>query len=666
MEKVSLQHVNFRENETFLKLFSDGPKRDKGELFLLIDLPDNPGAEDALVEKLWRALHDSFFNCDSDDPYFCFEEALKAVNLVLEQENQKRAAGTIGRFYAIASLLQGSSLHFAQTGHAVVYLKRGQQLSQISEEAEGGAESGFSSISSGDLQLGDCIVFSTRYLPFDQDTLVETFSQKGAKLTHHLKSLAKQKELTGIVASFVVSETGAEEIEAELPLEEEPILAEEAPQEEMTPADLRADRREGALKKKTKKMLESITSRIPRGKLESAKKTFRGVAAGMGSKFSKLVKKPERIKTMNRRYVLVGVIGLVVVLGILITLQSGYREQAQQAQHFEDLLSQVKNNISIAENRFLIGEKVDASEFLNKAATALQEIETGGFYQSDVEKLKKEISLYRDNFDAIVRASNPNVAIDLSQKGTVDALGIVHTQDQKDYIYEPRRIFEALLDTVQEGLAIDPEEVVIAGTELEDFNVLSFLTQSGQLIEYSTRNGNFERSKTQDDVWKKGVDIKSYAGANVYYLDPSANTIWKYQRLRTGYGSASVYSAEGDLSNAVSMTIDGDIFVLLRDGQIIRYRKGAIQPFEIKSQPSIPLNNPSRIFTLAEAKNIYVLDSANRRVVVYSKGTSGISQYMKQVVFEYLKPNEIRDFYIDKDEQKIVILTANKAYIADL
>jgi hypothetical protein len=326
----------------------------------------------------------------------------------------------------------------------------------------------------------------------------------------------------------------------------------------------------------------------------------------------------------------------------------------------------VKNNISIAENRFLIGEKVDASEFLNKAATALQEIETGGFYQSDVEKLKKEISLYRDNFDSIVRASTPNVAIDLSQKGTVDALGVVHTQDQKDYIYEPRRIFEALLDTVQEGLAIDPEEVVIAGTELEDFNVLSFLTQSGQLIEYSTRNGNFERSKTQDDVWKKGVDIKSYAGANVYYLDPSANTIWKYQRLRTGYSSASVYSAEGDLSNAVSMTIDGDIFALLRDGQIIRYRKGAVQPFEIKSQPSIPLNSPSRIFTLAEAKNIYVLDSANRRVVVYSKGTSGISQYMKQVVFEYLKPNEIRDFYIDKDEQKIVILTANKAYIADL
>jgi hypothetical protein len=35
-------------------------------------------------------------------------------------------------------------------------------------------------------------------------------------------------------------------------------------------------------------------------------------------------------------------------------------------------------------------------------------------------------------------------------------------------------------------------------------------------------------------------------------------------------------------------------------------------------------------------------------------------------VFEYLKPNEIRDFYIDKDEQKIVILTADKAYIADL
>lgn len=659
---MKVQSVSFRENETFLKSFSDGPRRDKGQLFLVLDLPDNPGAEDALAEKVWRTLHDSFFNCESDDPYYCFEEALKTVNTTLDQENQKRQAGTIGRLHAIAGLLQEGTLHFSHTGQAAVYLKRAEQFSRISEALENDSESGFHSISSGALTLDDTIVFSTRHLPFDDETLVEVFSNRGAKLINQLKVLSKQKELTGLVTSFVVSEGVLSEDPAEHPgmeiSAEETISDAEMAATEMPP--------EKPAKKKGNRFLESLKKRMDSSKVSAAKKAAKGVMEGVGSKFSKILKKPERIKQVNRRYILLGVIVLVVALGALLVFQSGYREKAAEAAKYEQLLYQVKTNIEVAENRFLIGEKTDASDFLNKAATALQQIEAAGFYQADVEKMKKEIALYRDNFDAIIRVENPNVFIDLSGKGTVDALGLVHTQDQKNYIYEPRRLFESLLDKVQEGLTIDPEEIVLAGAELEDFNVLSFITQSGQVIEYSTRNGSFERSKTQDETWKKGVDIKTFNGEYIYLLDSSANTIWKYRRLRTGYSTASVYSSEGDLSNAVSLTIDGNIYVLLRDGRIIKYLKGAVEPFEVRDQPSVPLKNPSRIFTLPEANNLYVLDSANRRVVVYSKGTGGVSRYQKQIVFDSLKPNEIRDFYIDKDEQKIVVLTANKAYIADL
>src|SRR5690606_22221748 len=349
-------------------------------------------------------------------------------------------------------------------------------------------------------------------------------------------------------------------------------------------------------------------------------------------------------------------IGLVVVLGGVLYYESKFRIQAEEDKKYEQLVYKVKTNIEVADNRLLIGEKTDATDFLNKAAAALQQVETAGYFQSEVKKLKEEISLYRDNFDAIIRVSNPTEFIDLSSKGTVDALGMINTEDQKTFIYEPRRLFESLLDKVQEGLTIDPEEIVLAGAELADFNVLSFVTQSGQVIEYSTRNGSFERSKTQDETWKKGVDIKSFNGEYAYILDPSAYTIWKSRRLRSGYSGASVYTSQGDLSNAVSLPIDGSIYVLLRDGTILQYLKGALVPMQVRNQPSVPLKNPTRIFTLPEANNLYVLDSSNRRVVVYSKGTGGISNYQKQIVFDTLKPDEIRDFYIDKDEQKIVVV----------
>jgi|CXWL01.1.fsa_nt_gi tetratricopeptide (TPR) repeat protein len=664
MDILKVNRVAFREHETFLKSFSDGPKRGKGQLFLEIDLPDNPGAEDAIVEKIWRALHDSFYNSESDDAYFTFEESLKAVNEVIEKENQKRERGTIGRIHAVAALIQEKTLHFSHTGHAAVYLQRNQQFTEISEELEPDAESSFNSISSGELHSDDHLIFTTRSLPFDDQTLLQVFSEKDGKMISQLKGLGKQKEVTGAVTAIIFpNKMSVQPSFEKTPLSEESDVS--APQEEPL-----AENRRQILNKvsseRAQKALQMLKNRFDPKKLENIKKTFRGVVDGVGSRLSKVIKKPERLKNVNRRYVMMTVIGLVAFLAILLIFQSDYRQKAQQAEYYEDLLHQVENNIAIADQRNMIENKQSALEFLNNASTSLQEIETAGFFKANVEKLKKQILDNRDSFDQIFRVTEPNVFFDLSQKGTVDALGMIHTQDQKNFVYEPRRLFESVLDKVQEALAIDPEEIVLSGAELEDFNVLAFVTQNGQIIEYSTRNGKFERSKTQDEAWKKGVDIKTFNGDLMYLLDPSANSIWKYRRLRTGYSTSTIYSDQGELSNAISMTIDGDVYVLLRDGTIVKYRKGVVTPFEIKNQPAVPLNSPTRIFTLPEAKRLYVLDSANRRIVVYSKGTAGVSQYERQVVFDTLKPNEILDFYVDKDEQKLVTLTADKAYITDL
>lgn len=660
MDLLAVTHLPFRENESFFKHFTDGPKRDKGQLFLQIDLADNPGAEDAISEKIWRALHDNFFNCESDDQYYCFEEALKAANEVLIQESKKRENGSIGKVHAIASLLDGNNLHFAQTGQASVFLKRGEYFSQISEDLDTEAEKSFASISSGDLAPGDGLIYTTRPLNLDDATLLEAFSVKDSKIPGQLKSLAKKKDYIGQITYYFLPAPD----EAEAPAKEAKESGKTV-EDKMNEIEKELSAKDAKGRKKSHKKI-SAAGLAAGEKVKKTKDALKGVFAGVGSRFFKIAKKPERLKKVNRRYVLLTVIAFIILLAILLTLQSGYRQQADQAQYYEDLLSQANNNIAIAENRFLIGEKTDATDFLNKAGNAVKEIEDAGFFQSEVSKLNEQILLFRDHFDRIARASDLNVFADLSEKGTVDALGIINTADQKNFIYEPRRLFETLLSKVQDPLTIDTEEIVLAGTELQDFNVLSFITQAGQVIEYETRNGRFELAKTLDDTWHKGVDVKSFNGDFMYILDPPSNTIWKYRRLRTAYGNATVYTSEGDLSNAVSIAIDGDIYALLRDGTILKYRKGGLLPLEIKEQPSIPLENPTRIFTLAEHNNIYVLDSKNKRIVVYSKGQNNISTYERQVLFDSLEANEIRDFVVDKDEQKILVLTADKVYIADL
>lgn len=658
MDALNMNSLSFRENETFLKSFSDGPKGDKGQLFLYLDLPDNPGAEDSVAEKIWRALHDTFFNCQSDAPEYCFEQALKAVNEVIEQEHQKRESGTIGRINGVACLLQDEVLHFSQTGLGAVYLRRAGFCAQISEDPENEAEAQFSSISTGELEGGDTLACATRHIPFSDDVLMETFADTKGKIASHIKDLSKKKEMVGLIAYDVIPAKSAA-VTADEP-DEEPS---EVPVDLMDEDEMMDEEVETSSKKG---VLSNLKVPISTEKMGKAKETLKGVFGGVSSKMKKLVDKPDRIKQVNRRYVMLAIIGLIVILGILFNVQSNYREQAAQAEYYENLLSQVKNNISIAENRFLIGEKSDATDFLNKAATSLDEIKTAGFFMTDVDKLEKEIVLYRDNFDQIIRVESPTVFVDLSEKGTVDALGIINTEDQKNFVYEPRRLFETLLNKVQEPVTLDADEIVLSGAELSDFSVLSFITQSGQVLEYSMRNGTTELANTLDQTWNKGIDIKTFNGEFIYLLDPQSNSIWKYRRLRTAYSNASVYSTQGDLSNAVSMAIDGEIYVLNRDGSVLRYRSGDQLTFEFKDSPSVPVEQPTRIYTLPEANNLYILDSQNSRVVVYSKEDDGMSRYQKQVIFEDFEPGEIKDFTVDRDEQKLTVLTADKVYITDL
>ncbi|MDF2379019.1 MAG: hypothetical protein P1V18_02225 [Candidatus Gracilibacteria bacterium] len=653
----------------YLKSFSDGPKRDKGQLFFEIDLPDNPGAEDALSEKIWRALHDTYYNCTSDDDFLCFEESLKKGNEVIEKEMAKRADGSLGRVHSIVVLIAEGSLHFSQTGMASVYLVRGGVINPISIPEESDDMIHFSDVLSGELADLDTVVVTSRPLTLPPEKLHDVFVNDDKMIQSELKTLSKGSEVEGIVSFFRFQESPAVLAEEMNELPQESDLDNTLAESEGGTIETQAEEEAAGSKLSSQKSLKSLAKHLNKDKIDAAKKAMQGVFSGIGSKFGGILKQPSRLKEVNRRYILLILILLVFGFGMIILFQSGFRQETQQAELYEGMLSQVRNNISIAEQRFLIGQKSDATEFLNKANGNLLEIKTAGFFLDDVAKMENEISLYRDNFDAIIRANEPNVLADLSAKGSADGLGFIHTEDDKNVVFEPSRVFETFLDKVQDPQsvdALDGDDLMIAGWELEDFKALPFITQKGQLVEYRMRDGSFELMNTLDTTWKKGVDIKTFHGEYVYLLDTANNTIWKYRRLRTNYSKPSPWTTDGDLSDAVSMAIDGDVYVLTRKGEIVRYSRGEVDDFKINDQPTVPLSNPSKIFTFAEALNIYVLDSENKRVVVYSKGTGSVGRYEKQILFEQFDANSIRDIFVDKDEQKLTILTEDKLYITDL
>lgn len=139
------------------------------------------------------------------------------------------------------------------------------------------------------------------------------------------------------------------------------------------------------------------------------------------------------------------------------------------------------------------------------------------------------------------------------------------------------------------------------------------------------------------------VDVGTYL-ANVYFLVPSKNQILRYVPVEEGeYALPQEWvKEEADLSDAISLALDGFIYVLKADGQILKFEKGELwSDFAITGLDQ-PFNQPRAIFTTVESEHLYVLDGDRRRVVVFDKNGLYQSQYLYEDVVD------LKDFLVDE------------------
>lgn len=114
----------------------------------------------------------------------------------------------------------------------------------------------------------------------------------------------------------------------------------------------------------------------------------------------------------------------------------------------------------------------------------------------------------------------------------------------------------------------------------------------------------------------------------LFTLDPNTNQIYRHAKTQTGYerGSPWVKSAESiDIRTAVSLAIDGDIYVLTAT-DILLFRSGSPQAFTIQNLDPA-LDRPAKIWTYNGVPYLYVLEPTNKRLIVLDKSGVLVAQY---------------------------------------
>ena len=105
------------------------------------------------------------------------------------------------------------------------------------------------------------------------------------------------------------------------------------------------------------------------------------------------------------------------------------------------------------------------------------------------------------------------------------------------------------------------------------------------------------------------------------------------------------------------MAIDGDIFVLKSDGSVLRLRGGQREPFEISGLDG---DSPkaTRLFTEVETDSLYLVDSANKRIVEVDKREETAGEFVRQ--FKYAGSDDffadIRSIWVSEIDGKLIVL----------
>lgn len=293
----------------------------------------------------------------------------------------------------------------------------------------------------------------------------------------------------------------------------------------------------------------------------------------------------------------------------------------------QNLLTEVKNK----------NKQEELGQMLFKIETELEQVARE--YKLDSAELFLDLTLAKDNFMGVDWDADEEILQILdSQKNTVLEINVRTKKNQ----------VSAGGEKIQGAFMIGAVEDRLFTLAQDKLVVIN--SQTGEAI---------DEQENQD--WGEIKDLVGFS-QNAYLLATQKGQIFKLGGTDKGVAEASHYlSAEKlDLEDAVSMAIDGSVWVLFNDGTVVKFTRGVKDPFSITGLTG-EFRQPEKIYTNPELDFLYILDRQNTRVVVVSKATG---EYQAQYIWPGIAG--VKDLYASETEGKILLLTGERIYEIEL
>jgi hypothetical protein len=413
---------------------------------------------------------------------------------------------------------------------------------------------------------------------------------------------------------------------------------------------------------------ESVSQKIS-GK---ARGIFSAIVNGMGKadlggKLKNAVRseKEYRVDRGGKRFPL-GSKKALIAIALIVIAVVGYsrystdkkeEERAIILGKYQSMLDDSRSKMEEAEVEIISGSEENAGRlYIEARKLAMQVRDEYDSLDADADTVIAEAQAEIDKIDKVVKADDSFVIANFENENInnlVEASGTYYVVDGAD-----KALYEVNTETKVISQVAKTEESVGTLAFAKNLQSVELLLSDGtSFLSYSLKNGELDKLGAGTD--KDFVDFATY-GRYVYLLSPVDNQIYKYQKSAAGLESKTEWLKGADISGALSLAIDQNIFVLSSDGQIRKYYTGEEYKDEsgntfIIKQPLDPLTSPTKIYTSTDQAYLYVLEPSKQRIVIFDKATGAFARQIVNKDFA-----EAKDFFIDAEEQNMAVLVKNK------
>ena len=365
----------------------------------------------------------------------------------------------------------------------------------------------------------------------------------------------------------------------------------------------------------------------------------------------------------NNRSVLYIAIALILVIILIVNIgqlrkkQNSKNKEQEQAQ----LLESMESKFEEAKLAILYNDQTKAKNLLDEVIkSALTVMSEQPKLSDQAKEIINKANVEFDKLTLTTRLNKPAAVGEFTKATKIfrlaDNIVALNNENSKIYFIQPNQT-----NVSEREIGLDAGEKLTAfGFDNKDSEIYA-LSSKNQLYKINNLENSPEKITPAQGSWETTTDI-AYFVENLYLLDAQSGQIFKHTGSANGYSSGVNYldTSKVDLKNALSMTIDGTVFVLKNDNSVVKLSKSSPVEFNLRDipLPNDKISKAKKIWTNSEISSLYILD--DNRIIEFDKTGKFIHQYAFSPDLQ-----NISDFIISPQEKKIWVLNNNKVYTAE-